>query len=102
MFFLWMLLFALYISAKLYGVMKSKYPPPFWTNAMVTLLILLGPAVADSANGKDVSKAFAVRIGLFVMVTLYAWVALVWIERWRQRRLPAGGQFFQQGKGFSQ
>jgi predicted Kef-type K+ transport protein len=50
---------------------------------MVTLLIMLGPAVADSANGKDVYKAFAVRMSLFVGVTLYAWMALVVLERWR-------------------
>jgi hypothetical protein len=41
----------------------------------VTMLILLGPAVEDSASGKDVYAAFAVRMGLFVAVTLYAWPA---------------------------
>jgi hypothetical protein len=30
------------------------------------------PAVEDSANGKDVYKAFAVRFSLFIAVTLYA------------------------------
>ena len=32
-------------------------------------LILLGSAVQDSANGKDVYQAFAVRMSLFVGVT---------------------------------
>jgi hypothetical protein len=85
MFFLWMLLFSMYVGAKLYGVAASTYPPSFWINVMVTLLILLGPAVADSANGKDPYTAFAVRMSLFIAVTLYAWLAVVLLEDWRER-----------------
>jgi hypothetical protein len=91
MFSLWMLLFALYISSKLYGVFPSRYPPSFWINVMVTLLILLGPAVADSASGKDVYRAFAVRISLFIAVTVYAWAAVVLLEKWRNRQLERSG-----------
>lgn len=91
MFFLWMLLFALFISARFYGVIASRFAPSFWQNVMVTLLILLGPAVADSASGKDVYKAFAVRISLFFAVTLYAWLAIVLLEWWRKRRLESAG-----------
>jgi len=87
MFFLWMLLFGLYFAAKLYGVMPSRYPGSFWMNTAVTLLILVGPAVQDSANGKDVYAAFAVRMGLFVAVTLYAWLAIQLLEHLRARRL---------------
>ncbi|MFT4613132.1 MAG: hypothetical protein ACI9NT_000268 [Bacteroidia bacterium] len=89
MFFLWMLLFGLYISAKLYGVSKTRYPPSFWLNVGVTLLILVGPAVADSANGNDVYVAFAVRFALFVGVALYAWAAMSLLDFLRRR---AGGQ----------
>jgi hypothetical protein len=53
----------------------------------VTMLILLGPAVEDSASGKDVYAAFAVRMGLFVAVTLYAWPAIVVLEQLRIHRL---------------
>ena len=56
---------------------------------MVTVLILLGPAVADSATGKDVYKAFFVRISLFFAVTLYAWLAIVLLEWWRKRQLES-------------
>ncbi len=86
MFSLWMLLFALYFAAKLYRVTASRYPPSFWINVAVTMLILLGSAVQDSANGKDVYQAFAVRMGLFIGVTLYAWLALSVLERLRDRR----------------
>lgn len=86
MFSWWMLLFGVYFAAKLYQVFPSRYPASFWQNTVVTMLILLGPAVEDSANGKDVYAAFAVRMGLFVVVTLYAWLAISLLERLRARR----------------
>jgi len=85
MFFLWMLLFGIYITAKFYRVIASRYPPSFWQNVLVTLLILLGPAVADTATGKDPYKAFAVRMLLFIMVTIYAWIAVVVLDRLYER-----------------
>jgi hypothetical protein len=93
MFFLWMLLAALYFAGKVYRVIPTRHPASFWLNVAVTMLILLGPAVEDSANGKDVYAAFAVRMGLFIAVTLYAWTAIALLERlrsWRwQRRAPS-------------
>lgn len=86
MFFLWMLLFGIYFSSKLYRVVPSRLPGTFWVNVVVTMLILLGPAVEDSANGKDVYAAFAVRIGLFMAVTAYAWLALATLEHLRHQR----------------
>lgn len=85
MFFLWMLLFGIYYASRINQVIASRYPVSFWTNVVVTTLILLGSAVQDSDTGKDVYKAFAVRMGLFVAVTLYAWMAVYFLERWRQR-----------------
>ncbi len=87
MFFLWMLLFTTWFAAKIYGVLTSRFPPSFWQNVAVTLLILLGSAVLDSQNGKDVYAAFFSRISLFVAVTLYAWLAVYLLESWRKRRL---------------
>ncbi len=86
MFSIWMLLFGIMISARLYGVFPSRYPPSFWLNVLVTMIILLGPAVADSATGKDVYTAFAVRMGLFIMVTVYAAAAVILLEALRERR----------------
>ena len=85
MFALWMLLFAVYVGGKLYGVLATRYPPSFWVNVAVTMLILIGPAVEDS-NGGDVYGAFTQRFVLFVAVTLYAWLAILVLERWRSRR----------------
>lgn len=85
MFFLWTLLFFIYIASKLYGVLPTQYPPSFWLNVGITMLILLGPAVQDSNSGQDVMTAFVVRLGLFLVVTLYAWGAVYTIDRWHNR-----------------
>lgn len=91
MFFLLMLLFGLYFAARIYGITESRYPATFWQDVVVNLLILLGPAVEDSAAGKDPYAAFAVRFTLFVAVTVYAWGAIAALEWLRRRRGAATG-----------
>jgi purine-cytosine permease-like protein len=81
-----MLLFSLYFASKIFGLIKSRFPASFWLNVAVTMLILLGPAVEDSANGKDVYAAFFSRMMLFVLVTFYAWAAVALLEHLRLRR----------------
>lgn len=81
MFFLWMLLFGLLMARKLYSVRPQRYRPGFWLNSLVTLIILLGQSVQDSVAGKDVYSAFAVRMGLFVAVTLYACLMLQLLDQ---------------------
>ncbi|PLC49094.1 hypothetical protein CR159_15170 [Pollutimonas subterranea] len=80
MFFLWMLLFGLLAARKLYRLSPTRHPPSFWLNTLVTLVILLGQSVQDSVAGKDVYTAFAVRMGLFIAVTLYACLMLHLLE----------------------
>ena len=65
--------------------------PSYWLNVATTMLILLGPAVEDSASGKDVYMAFAVRMGLFVAVTLYAWLAVYAAGAPAHTPYPSGG-----------
>jgi len=72
MFFLLMLLFGLVLARKLYALSPTRFTPGFWLNTLITLIILLGQSVQDSVAGKDVYTAFAVRMGLFLLVTLYA------------------------------
>ena len=89
MLLLWIVAAALWAGAKLYGVRATSFAPSFWVNALVTMLILLGPAIEDAAVGKDVYRASATRVALFVAVALYAW-ATVWVlERWRASRSKA-------------
>jgi hypothetical protein len=80
MFFSWMLIFGIYFSCKIYRVLETRYPPSFWLNVAVTMLILLGSAVQDSANGEDVYHQFTVRMGMFVLLTLYAWAAIYLLD----------------------
>jgi hypothetical protein len=83
MLMLWLMAAAFWAGARLFGVKPSPWPPSFWSNALVTMLILLGAAIEDSVNGEDVLRASAVRVTLFVVVALYAW-GMVWVlARWR-------------------
>ena len=86
MLMLWMVAAALWAGAKLFGVWRTSFTPSFWSNALITALILLGPAIEDSANGKSVLQASAVRTSLYVAVAAYAWATVWALERWRESR----------------
>ena len=91
MLMLWLMAAALWAGAKLFGVWRTSFAPTFWSNALVTMLILLGPAIEDAAVGKDVYRASAIRVSLFIGVAIYAW-ATVWVlERWRAPRAATLG-----------
>ncbi len=87
MFFLWVLLFALLQARRLYAVVATRQGPGFWMSCLTTQLILLGQSVQDSAAGQDVYRAFAVRLALFLAVSVYAWAMFRWLERRRGLRL---------------
>lgn len=86
MFFLWMLLFGLLVARKLYRLHPTQLTPGFWLNTLITMIILLGQSVEDSAAGKDVYTAFAVRMGLFILVTLYSGVMMHLLVAHRESR----------------
>ncbi|MCO7626138.1 DUF2955 domain-containing protein [Pseudomonas fluorescens] len=86
MFFLWMLLFGLLVARKLYRMHPTQLTPGFWLNTLITMIILLGQSVEDSAAGKDVYSAFAVRMGLFILVTLYSGVMMHLLVAHREHR----------------
>ncbi|MCO7518981.1 MULTISPECIES: DUF2955 domain-containing protein [unclassified Pseudomonas] len=88
MLFLWVLLAALWQARRLQRLVATRHSPAYWVSCLTTLLILLGQSVQDSLAGQDVYRAFAVRLGLFVLVSLYASVMLVWIDG---RRRGVGG-----------
>lgn len=89
MLMLWMVAAAMWTGVRLYRIKATPYSPSFWINALVTMIILLGPAIEDSASGKGVFQASAVRICLFVGVALYAWATVWALERWRASRSKA-------------
>jgi hypothetical protein len=92
MFYLWMLLFGVLAGRKLFRISPTRFSPGFWVNSLVTLIILLGQSVQDSAAGKDVYRAFAVRMGLFLAVTAYAWLMLqLFDKRYTRKEGALGG-----------
>ncbi|MBN3751352.1 DUF2955 domain-containing protein [Paraburkholderia sp. Tr-20389] len=86
MFFLWMMLIGLLVGRKFNGLSPTRYSPGFWLNSLVTMIILLGQSVQDSVAGKDVYTAFAVRMWLFLAVTVYACFMLLLFEKRGQGR----------------
>jgi len=86
---LWMMAAALWVGSAMTGARRSRFRSSFWSNALITALILIGPAIEDSASGKSVLEGTAVRTCLFVGVALYAWGTIVLLERWRPDQLPA-------------
>ncbi|HEY6135869.1 MAG TPA: DUF2955 domain-containing protein [Rubrivivax sp.] len=83
MLILWVMTATLWCAARMFRVKASASPPSFWVNALMTMFILLGPAIEDGAVGKDVVAASVTRVCLFIAAALYAW-ATVWVlERWR-------------------
>jgi hypothetical protein len=83
---LWITAAALWGGSAMYGVRRTRQPPSYWSNALVTAFILLGPAIEDSASGKSVLEGAATRTLLFVGIALYAWATVWALERWRARR----------------
>jgi hypothetical protein len=83
---LWVVAAGFWAGARLYGVKATSSTPSFWFNVLITMFMLLGPAIEDSAEGKDVYRASAIRISLFLLVALYAWATVWALERWRAAR----------------
>ena len=86
MLILWVVAATIWGGVRLVGIKATRRPPSFWVNALMTMWILLGPAIEDASVGKDVGSASATRVALFIVASLYAW-AMVWaLERWRASR----------------
>lgn len=79
-------LMTLWLARRLLRLVASRFPPSFWSNAWITALILFGPAIEDSATGKDVWLAAAMRCGLYLLVAGYGWFCILLLEQW----WPAG------------
>jgi hypothetical protein len=87
MLILWLVSAALWTGSAMFGVRRTRMRPPFWSNALVTAFLLLGPAIEDSASGKSVLEGALVRTSLFVAVAFYAWGMIRLLERHRPGQL---------------
>ena len=88
MLILWLVAAAFWTGSAMFGVRRTRMRPAFWSNALVTAFLLLGPAIEDSASGKSVLEGAVVRTGLFVAVAFYAWGMIRLLERRRSGRAP--------------
>lgn len=79
-------LMTLWLARRLVRLVAGRFPPSFWSNTWITALILFGPAIEDSATGKDVWLAAAMRCGLYLVVASYGWLCILLLEQW----WPAG------------
>ena len=75
-------LMTLWLARRLVRLVAGRFPPSFWSNAWITALILFGPAIEDSATGKDVWLAAAMRCGLYLLVAGYGWLCSLLLEQW--------------------
>ncbi|MFM5093530.1 hypothetical protein ACEUCJ_07470 [Aeromonas rivipollensis] len=76
-------LMTLWLARRLVRLVAGRFPPSFWSNAWITALILFGPTIEDSATGKDVWLAAAMRCGLYLVVAGYGWLCILLLEQWR-------------------
>jgi hypothetical protein len=74
----------LLMARPMYGVVASRFPPDWWLNAMVTAIILFGPAVGDTGTGADIQRKMLIRLATFIALALYATLAVDVLDRWRR------------------
>jgi len=86
---MWSMLFAGWFGKRVVGLVPSSYSRGFWQDALITMFILLGPMLQDSANAPDMLLKLVMRVTLFLGVALYAWLMVWLLEDWRARRQTA-------------
>lgn len=85
MFSLLMGLAGLLLARPLFGVVRSRARPDHWQNTLVTLVVIVGPAVGDSAVGDDIAMKAAQRLLMFMALSLYAAFAVHALDSWYLR-----------------
>jgi Protein of unknown function (DUF2955) len=84
-----MALATLIMARPLYGAVPSRFPPDWWQFALTTMIILIGPAVADSASADNIQRAMVVRLATFLALAVYATLAVHLLDRLRRRPATA-------------
>ena len=54
-----------------------------WSYGLLTMIVILAPAVMDSAGGDAANIKFWERLLMFVLATLYAYIAIVVVDAYR-------------------
>ena len=56
-----------------------------WSYGFLTMIVILAPAVMDSAGGDAAGIKFWQRLVMFALATLYAYLAIVIVDAWRPK-----------------
>jgi hypothetical protein len=78
----------LFTARGLYRLRPTAFGPDHWMNFLITLLVLLGSAVADSRASDDIEVEILTRTGLFLLLSLYAAAAVRLLDRLLSRASP--------------
>jgi hypothetical protein len=87
-----MALVGLIMARPLYGAVKSRFSPDFWQFALTTMVILIGPAVADTASADNIQRLMFVRFLTFLALGVYAAAAVHLLDRSRFKRFVHAAQ----------
>lgn len=82
-----MALMALLMARPLYGAAPSRFGRDWWQFALTTMIILVGPAVADTASADNIQRTMLVRVLTFMALAVYATLAAQLLDRPRMRAL---------------
>ena len=64
-----------------------------WSYAYLTMIVILAPAVMDTAIGSSADAAFWSRLVMFALATLYGVAAVYVVDAFRPARDDAGSEF---------
>lgn len=60
------------VGLRLYGAVRTPSGFAWWQNALMTLIIVLGPAIADSEGADGIEKVMLTRTATYLALALYA------------------------------
>lgn len=81
-----MMLATLAMARPMFGAIESRFRPDWWQFTMTTMVILIGPAVADTASAENIQRQMLIRIATFIGLALYAAAAVHLLDRLRNRK----------------
>jgi hypothetical protein len=61
---LWIVAASLWTGVRMFGIKPTSFPPSFWLNAIMTMLILLGPAIEDARPERTLCRLRHTRVAL--------------------------------------
>ena len=80
---------ALVIGPRIFQGKAMHQQAATWSYGYLTMIVILAPAVTDSAGGSNADAAFWSRLLMFLLATLYSYAAVYVIDALRSRKSDA-------------